>query len=432
MVSHDAEVLIVGGGPAGAAAAFFLARAGCDVLLVDRATFPREKTCSEYLSPQASRLLHEMDVLDTLEAGPSARLTGMRVHAPDGTVFQGSFSAVTGYRAFRDYGLAIRRPILDTALLRRAEGAGARIRTDVDVRDLARDAKGRVTGVLARQGTAQLTFQARLVIGADGLRSVVARRAKLGAHGRWPRRLALVRHFRGVTHDAPVGDMHVFEGGYAGFAPVGDGLTNVAVVIPTRQSRCIGNDRDAIMRQLLSSQPGPAARVAKAEPVTPTRAIGPFNWRARRAWTPGAVLVGDAADFFDPFTGEGIYAAMRGAELLSSYAWEAVRATNAHDADIALAAYDRCRKHEFGGKWSVERAIATAIASPPIINRAAHGLAQRSELADLLVGVTGDFVPARTVLKPQYALRLLAAALLTNRTKVSSRLPAGSYRVAEP
>jgi geranylgeranyl reductase family protein len=432
MVSHDAEVLIVGGGPAGSTAAFFLARAGCDVLLMDRATFPREKTCSEYLSPQASRLLHEMGVLDTLEAGPSARLTGMRVHAPDGTVFQGSFTAATGYRAFRDYGLAIRRTILDTALLSRAGQAGARIRTDVDVRDVQRDAAGRVTGVLARQGTAQMAFKARLVIGADGLRSVVARRAKLGKHGRWPRRLALVRHFRGVKHDASVGDMHVFEGGYAGFAPVGDGLTNVAVVIPTRQSRYIGNDRDAIMRLLLNSQPGPAARVAQAEPVTPTRAIGPFNWRARRAWTPGAVLVGDAADFFDPFTGEGIYAAMRGAELLSSYAWEAVHATNAHDADVALAAYDRCRRHEFGGKWAVERAIATAIASPPVINRAARGMARRSDLADLLVGVTGDFVPARAVLQPRYSLRLLAAALLRDRTKISSRSPAGSYQVAEP
>lgn len=432
MVSHDAEVLIVGGGPAGSTAAFYLARAGCDVLLVDRATFPREKTCSEYLSPQASRLLDEMGVLDTLEAGPSAQLTGMRVHAPDGTTFEGSFSAPTGYRAFRDYGLAVRRPLLDSVLLQRAGDAGARLRTDLDVRDLVHDAHGRVTGVLARQGATQMMLQARLVIGADGLRSVVARRAKLGSHGRWPRRLALVRHFRGITHDAAVGDMHVFEGGYAGFAPVGDGLTNVAVVIPTRDSRHIGNDRDAIMRMLLRSQPALAKRVANAEPATSTRAVGPFNWRARRAWIPGAVLVGDAADFFDPFTGEGMYAAMRGAELLSTYAWEAVRAGNAHDADVALAAYDRCRRREFGGKWAVERAIAAAVASPRLINLAARALSRRAELADLLVGVTGDFVPARAVLRPRYTLRLLAAALLPDRTRISSRVPAGGYQVAEP
>lgn len=429
MTSLDAQVLIVGGGPAGSTAAFFLARAGCDVLVVDRARFPRDKPCSEYLSPQASRLLHEMGVLAALESGPSARLTGMRVHAPDGTSFLGSFSAPTGYRAFRDYGLAIRRPLLDATLLARAEDAGARVRTGVDVRDLDYDAYGRVTGVFVREGSKESTLHARVVIGADGLRSVVARRAKLGKHGVWPRRLALVRHYRGVSSDAAVGDMHVFEGGYAGFAPVSDELTNVAVVIPTRHSREIGNDRDAIMRLLLQSQPRVAARLASAEPVTATRAIGPFNWHARTAWLPGAALVGDAADFFDPFTGEGIYAAMRGAELLTSYAFEAARAGSARASDIALAAYDRCRRHEFGGKWAVERAIATAIASPPLINLAARALARRSELADLLVGVTGDFVPARKVLTPQFALRLLAAALLPEGKPVASGMPAG-YQVA--
>ena len=429
MSRHDAEVIVVGGGPAGSTTAFFLARAGCDVLLLDRVAFPRDKPCSEYLSPQASRLLNELGVFETLVAAPSAQLTGMRVHAPDGTTFDGSFSGATGYRAFRDFGLAIRRPLLDTALLTCAERAGARVRTGVDVRDLALNEHGRVEGVIAREDGRQLTLHAPLVIGADGLRSVVARRAELGKHGRWPRRLALVRHYRGVMHEALVGDMHVFEGGYAGFAPVGDDLTNVAVVIPTRQSREIGNDRDAIMTRLLSSQPRVAARLAHAEPATPTRAIGPFNWHAKRAWMPGAVLVGDAADFFDPFTGEGMYAAMRGAELLSTYAWEAIRAKNEGSADVALAAYDRCRRHEFRGKWAVERAIATAIASPSLINLAAKALARRSDLADLLVGVTGDFVPAREVLKPAFVLQLISAALLPGEKALPSRVPP-NYQIA--
>jgi flavin-dependent dehydrogenase len=354
----------------------------------------------------------------------------MRVHAPDGTTFEGSFSAPTGFHPYRSYGLAIRRPLLDTTLLLRAEQAGVRIRTGVDVRDVVRDDAGRICGVMARTGNTLAPLHAGLVIGADGLRSVVARRTKLGKHGRWPRRLALVRHYRGVTHDAMVGDMHVFDGGYAGFAPVGDDLTNVAVVVPTRHSREIGNDRDAIMEQFIASQPGVAMRLAYAEPATSTRAVGPFNWHARKAWTPGAALVGDAADFFDPFTGEGMYAAMRGAELLSTYAWEAVRAKTHASADVALAAYDRCRRHEFSGKWAVERAIAMAIASPPLINLAARALARRSDLADLLVGVTGDFVPAREVLKPRFTLQLLAAALLRREKAVTSPLPP-TYSIAE-
>jgi flavin-dependent dehydrogenase len=251
MPSLDAEVIVVGGGPAGSTVAFFLARAGCDVLLVDRAAFPRDKPCSEYLSPQASRLLNELGVLDALENGPSERLTGMRVHAPDGATLQGSFSAATGFRAFRDYGLAVRRTILDATLLSRARQVGVRVRERVDVRDVARDATGRVVGVVAGENGTTSTLSSRLVIGADGLRSVVARRTRLGSHGRWPRRIAFVRHYRGINHDSNVGDMHVFDGGYAGFAPVGDGLTNVALVIPTRRGKEIAGDREAFMQREL-------------------------------------------------------------------------------------------------------------------------------------------------------------------------------------
>ena len=432
MSLHDAEVIVVGGGPAGATVAFFLARAGCDVLLLDRAAFPRDKPCSEYLSPQASRLLQELGVLDDLDRGPSARLTGMRVHAPDGTTFHGSFNAATGFHAYRDHGLAVRRPILDATLLARAKAAGARVRESVDVRDLVRDNQGRVTGVVAKVDGASATFRAGLVIGADGLRSVVARRAGLGSHGRWPRRVAFVRHYSGIDHEVNVGDMHVFDGGYAGFAPVGAGLTNVALVIPTRRSAEIGHDREAFMRRELMRHDRIAKRLGAAEPETAVRAVGPFHWRARTAWTPGAVLVGDAADFFDPFTGEGIYAAMRGAELLTAYAWEATRATRPRDADVALAAYDRCRRREFGGKWAVERAIAAAVASPVVINRAARALAARPELADTLVGVTGDFVPASEVLRPSYILSLLAAAIQRDRLGANAPLRTTGYQIAEP
>jgi flavin-dependent dehydrogenase len=122
----------------------------------------------------------------------------------------------------------------------------------------------------------------------------------------------------------------------------------------------------------------------------------------------GAALVGDAADFFDPFTGEGIYAALRGGELLAPFARAALAAGGAA-ADGALREYDRARRREFGGKWAVERLIGAAVAFPPLMNHAARVLSRRRDMADLLVGVTGDFVPAREVLRAGYLLRLLRA-----------------------
>jgi flavin-dependent dehydrogenase len=167
----------------------------------------------------------------------------------------------------------------------------------------------------------------------------------------------------------------------------------------------VSADRTAFFERWLRDRPQLAPRVAGARRVTPVLATGPFASHARRAWAPGAALVGDAADFFDPFTGEGIHAALRGGELLAPFALQALGA-DAAGADAALAAYDRARKAEFSGKWLVERLISSAVGFAPAINYFARTLEARKDMADLLVGVTGDFVPAREVLRPGYLLNL--------------------------
>ncbi len=404
---RDAEVLVVGGGPAGAASAWYLARAGVDVLLVDRARFPRSKPCAEYLSPQASRILEEMGALGAIESAGAAQLVGMRVRAPGGRVIHGEFAASHGFRGFRDRGLALPRMELDAILLARAQGAGVRVLEETIVRDVITDASRRVCGVEVDVGGTRRALHAPLVIGADGLRSVVARRLGLARSGRFPRRVAVVAHYSGVAGMGGCGEMHVDAAGYVGLADVGRGRTNVAVVVPARDARAMAGDPGAFLERWVRTRPHLAARFGAAERITEARATGPFNSHARRAWAPGCALVGDAADFFDPFTGEGIYAALRSGELLTSYAFEAARADSARRHDIALAAYDRALRDTFRAKRLVERLIGTAVAFPAVFDRAAAVLAERRDMADLLVGVTGDFVPPREVLRPGYLARLL-------------------------
>ncbi|MCC6770504.1 MAG: FAD-dependent monooxygenase [Gemmatimonadaceae bacterium] len=409
MATHDAEVIVVGGGPAGAASAWFLARAGIDVLVVDRARFPRDKPCAEYLSPQASRILNEMGVLGAIEAAGAAQLSGMRVRAPNGVVIHGEFVSSHGFRGFRDCGLALPRRQLDALLLDRARHAGARVLEQSVVRDLARSGTGRVEGIDIETHAGRRTLRAPLVVGADGLRTVVGRRLGLTRTGRFPRRVAVVAHYGGVDGMGRCGEMHVDASGYLGLADVGHGMTNVAVVVPAAAARAMGGAPGDFLDQWIAGRPHLARRFAHARRLTTARATGPFNTRARRAWTPGCALVGDAAEFFDPFTGEGIYAALHGGELLTQYAFEAARAPTTRRHDIALAAYDRCLRHAFRGKRLVERIVGTAVAFPSLLDRTARVLAHRRDMADLLVGVTGDFVPPGEVLRPGFIVRLLAA-----------------------
>jgi flavin-dependent dehydrogenase len=201
--------------------------------------------------------------------------------------------------------------------------------------------------------------------------------------------------------------MHVEHDGYLGLADVGAGLTNVAVVVPRARAREASGDPAGFVDAWIRRRGHVAPRFAKAVRVTPVLATGPFASAARRAWAPGAALVGDAADFFDPFTGEGIYAALRGAELLAPRIIDALAATTPADGDASLRAYDTARIAEFRGKWAVEQIIGVAVTFPAVMNVAARSLALRPHMAHTIVGVTGDFVPAREVLRPGFLLRLL-------------------------
>jgi flavin-dependent dehydrogenase len=315
---------------------------------------------------------------------------------------------VTGYRGYRDRGLALRRTVLDGLLLDRARELGAEVREGVRVVSLVRDGSGRVTGVetLDARG-ARRTLGASIVIGADGLRSIVARRLDLAATRLAPRRLAFVSHYADVDGIGDSGEMHVEHDGYVGLADVGGGLTNVAVVVPRESARAASGDPVAFAEAWIRRRAHVAPRFARARRMSAMLATGPFASAVRRAWAPGAALVGDAADFFDPFTGEGIYAALRGAEVLAPRVIEALAARTNRDGDAALRAYDRDRVHEFRGKWAVERLIGAAVSFPALMNVAARSLELRPEMAHTMVGVTGDFVPAREVLRPAYLARLV-------------------------
>jgi geranylgeranyl reductase family protein len=413
-----ADVIVVGGGPAGASTAFHLARRGVRVTLLDRARFPRPKPCAECLSPQTSRMLQDLGALDTLE-NRGVWLRGMTVRAPNGTIARGDYAASHGFRAWRDAGLSIRREILDAVLVGRARAAGADVVEGIRATDVMRDSTGAARGlhVLDHDGSAR-ALAAGMIVGADGLRSVVARRLGLWRRARWPKRISLVAHYADVRDVTDYGEMHVEPDGFVGIAAVDDGLTTVAAVFPQSRGSDISQDRSRFLDAWLASKPQLRDRFAGAHRLAPATAVGPFAAHASRSWHPGALLVGDAADFFDPFTGEGIYSALRGGELASAAVHHAMQ--HPPDALEALRQYEAQRRREFTGKWRVERIIGACVAFPRVVDRAARALAAKKELADLLVGVTGDFVPASAVLRLGYLAQLFVLPLpVTPRTHAS-------------
>jgi len=400
-VSDRWDAVVAGAGPAGAATALLLARAGASVLLLDRARFPRHKPCSEYLSPGTTPILERLGggVLDAVEHATHAKVYGMKVVAPGGAAMCGRFRGAVSF--------ALPRATFDTILLRAAERAGAVVREGTTVEDLVwrREA---VAGVVARSGNGQrVTCHARIVVGADGLRSVVARRLGL-VQSSAPRRVAFTAHVADVAGVDGVGELHVGDRGYVGLGPVGGGVTTVALVLPLRAVRASGRHDRARFFAQLERFPGLAGRFDPRRLVREVLVTGPFAQWARRGAVDGALLVGDAADFFDPFTGQGIYAALRGAELAAACLLPALALGVSEPIPATmLRPYARARRREFAGKWALERLIGLGVGWPALTDRVVGRLARRPDLADLLVSATGNIVPARSVLTPRVLARLV-------------------------
>lgn len=398
------DVLVAGAGPAGSATATLLARAGFSVLVVDRAAFPRDKACSEYMSPEAVRILARLGVVENLEKAGAFPLEGMKVTGPRGATAHGRF-ALAGYHPFRPTGLSISRRILDHELLAAARAAGAAVLERTRVEELLYD-RGGVAGVVVRDPAGRRhSLRARLTVGADGLRSVVARRLGRRSHGT-SRRMAFVAHVARVSDMGPSAELHFREHGYLGLNQIGQDQTNVALVVPAERAAHARGGMERFFKETLAEFPGVRDRVEAGEVVRPILATGPFAVWSAKVIAPGALLVGDAADFFDPATGDGIYCALRGAELVADTAAAALSLPGPITID-RLVEYRRMRRRLFSGKWMLERMIDSALRFPRLFDRGVSRLGQHEEMAHAVIGLAGGFVPMRAVLNPVFLARMI-------------------------
>ena len=390
------DVVVVGAGPAGSAAAILLAERGSSVTLLDKAAFPRPKICGEYLSPEAARVLDRLGVLKAVDAAGAQPLSGMRIIAPDGTVLDGTYPTSGPWRGYRDHALAIRREVFDRILLERARAL------PVDVRE-----RHRVTGLLVEGGLvrgvkaesadgAPVELRSRLVVGADGRASVVAHALGLVRPHRL-QRLALIQHVSGIEGLGDRGEIYVDPPDYSILNPVAPGIVNLSLVVPLAHAKPFSSRLETFMEARLRQLRHVPARLAGMKAEGPVMAMGPLAYRVGEPRVGGVLLAGDAAGFYDPFTGEGLYTALRSAELLAEVAHPAL-STGDVSAD-ALAPYARAKRAAFADKARVTRALQFIIAHRRLANGAARFLQRRPALLSALMGVIGDFVPPRALLR---------------------------------
>jgi flavin-dependent dehydrogenase len=275
------------------------------------------------------------------------------------------------------------------------------------VEDVVRDG-ARVNGLRLRGADAPPASgsecRARVVVGAEGRRSVVARKLGLLHEHRRFRKFAVRGYWNGMEGLDRHGEMHVARGGYCGIAPLSERAANVAFVLDRGEMTAAGGDLEDFYRQTLRARwPHLFERLQRASLCGPPRAIGPLALSAPRVWAPGVALVGDAAGFYDPFTGEGVTLALRGAELAAEAIDAALRGGGAAD----LSSYQRARDAATRAKFRFNHLLQHVVGRPWLANAVARRLARRPDLASRMVGIAGDFVPARQAWGARFLFELL-------------------------
>lgn len=374
------DVVIAGGGPAGAFAALILARAGARVRVFERARFPRHKLCGDTLNPGALAVLARHVETAPLVAR-SDDIHGMVITGPGGVAVRGEYGGgVTGR--------AVTRRVFDEWLLREAAAAGAQVEEGAAIKG-AHLVEGRVSGVMAaRDDGGAVTHPARMVIAADGRRSTLAFTRGLARQPARPRRWAIGTYFTEVAGCGTVGEMHVRAGHYIGVAPVPGGLTNVCVVMPhAAGDPPLGSPMD-LLRSRLDADPGLRDRFAAARPEGAPVMLGPMAVDADAAGEPGLLLAGDAAGFIDPMTGDGLRLALAGAEHAAAVALEVLAGRlSPLTAHVELA---RRRHAAFAAKWRFNRTLRSLVTYPQGVTTAALAARVMPSVFQAIIRYAGD------------------------------------------
>jgi menaquinone-9 beta-reductase len=314
------DVIVVGGGPAGSVMAWSLARRGVRVAIIERASFPRDKVCGDFVEPGGLRILEAMQCGRSLDDPSRSPITCTRVFVGSRVVYCGEIPYYEEKHGLRPYGYIVPRYELDADLLDRAREASASVYEGCTATEISRESGFVRVGV--RSGDRQFTLGSRLVVGADGAASTVARSFGLSRTDRRYIAISQRAYVEGVTVEKGEATIWFDEDlfpGYGWMFPLSGGRANVGVGILSEACHRYGLSVPklfaAFIEKLRLRHPGCAQiRVVGKTLGGVVKTYGGIG----RNHFDGGVLIGDAGSFVDPVTGEGITPGMESALIASS------------------------------------------------------------------------------------------------------------------
>ncbi|HIK58399.1 MAG TPA: NAD(P)/FAD-dependent oxidoreductase [Nitrospinaceae bacterium] len=410
------DVVVIGGGPGGCAMALDLNRRGFNVALCDQVKFPRDKVCGEFISPGADPILEQLGVLTSIETFSPKRLKGVAISSYECEELEIDYppSMETG---LRPSSLSVPRYQLDALFLNQVENAGVKVFKQHKVTDFLFD-DGCVTGVQGwDENKTKFALNSRLVVDAGGRNALSLRKFNLKQEPRGNTKIAFSAHWQGVHLPNDYCYMHVSRPGYTGISSVGNGRTNVVLVVDRSDlGGAEGEEPETLYHRVLAKNSRRRRILKGGERVEPVRSVESLAFAVKPVPCGGLVLVGDAMGFIDPFTGEGIYLALRSSQIAGEVIHAGFQSSNFSRSFLSV--YDAKRKKEFRGKFLLSRVLQWLIYNRSFCNRVMKSLSTDQVLAETLTGVIGDILPAKNVVSTNFIFQLLVGAFKRNKSGV--------------
>jgi geranylgeranyl reductase family protein len=389
-LDDDADVIVVGAGPSGSTAAYYLAQAGLNVLLIEKSRFPRDKVCGDGLTPRAVRSLVAMGVDVSEEAG-WLRNKGLRVIA-GGMRLELEWPELSSWPG---YGLVRPRSSLDEQLARRAQAVGVRLLEGTTVTGPVLDENGRVAGVettaeaeekskprsrsdnTERGRGATQVYRARAVVAADGNSSRLSVAMGLRKRDDRPMGVAVRTYYTSPRDkdDYLESWLDLWDGdrllpGYGWIFGMGDGTSNVGLGMLNTSDAFGKTDYRELLKRWLRSMPEEWGYVEenRTEPVR--GAALPMGFNRTPQYHKGLLLAGDAAGMVNPFNGEGIAYAMESGELLARVVAQAMARPTRAETERVLRSYPEELQAAYGRYYTLGRVFVELIGRPKLMRYA--------------------------------------------------------------
>jgi geranylgeranyl reductase family protein len=382
---READVIVVGAGPAGSSAAYWMATAGLNVALLEKTTFPREKVCGDGLTPRGTKALVEMGI-DVSEANGWLHNKGLRV-VGGGLRLELPWPELA---SFPNYGLVRPRADLDHMLVNQAVKAGAQLRERTTVTGPILDAADRVVGVTALEGEDKrpVTYRAPVIVSCDGVSGKMAQALGIHRNDKRPMGVAVRRYYNSPRTnddyleswlelwDGPAGadDANLLPG-YGWIFGMGDGTVNVGLGVLSSSAGYQKTDYRGLLTSWLSATPDEWG-LREENACGPTRGAGlPMGFNRSPHYTRGLLLVGDSAGSVNPFNGEGIPYAMESGKFAAEAVVQALARPEGPNREKALAGYPKAMAAEWGAYYRLGGVFVKLIGNPAVMRACTrHGL----------------------------------------------------------